>query len=128
MYDFGYLDFLFTLDIFKCMVQLINTRLTHSVCFAMSDPFQMPSVFEVFFWPFLMFIIFVVVIFTLLALIARYGKKAIGQTTLSAEVSQNQPVIEKEIIREIIKIRCPYCNGLYDEKLDKCPNCGARHP
>lgn len=83
----------------------------------------MSSVFEVFFWPFLMFIIFVVVIFTLLALVARYGKKSMGQTTMSREASQNQPVIEKEIIREIIKIRCPYCNGLYDEKLDKCPDC-----
>lgn len=35
---------------------------------------------------------------------------------------------EKEIIREkevIVKIRCPYCHKLYDETLDKCPNCGA---
>jgi len=35
---------------------------------------------------------------------------------------------EKEIIREkevIVKIRCPYCHKLYDEALDKCPNCGA---
>ena len=36
---------------------------------------------------------------------------------------------EKEIIREkevIIKIRCPYCQNLYDETLDKCPHCGAK--
>ena len=35
---------------------------------------------------------------------------------------------EKEIIREkeiIVKIRCPYCHKLYDETLDKCPNCGG---
>jgi len=37
-----------------------------------------------------------------------------------------QPVTrEKEIIREVIKIRCPYCNNLYDENQTKCPNCGA---
>lgn len=35
-------------------------------------------------------------------------------------------VKEREIIREIIKIRCPYCNNLYDEKYDKCPHCGGK--
>lgn len=36
---------------------------------------------------------------------------------------------EKEIIREkevIVKIRCPYCRGTYDETLDECPHCGAK--
>lgn len=40
-----------------------------------------------------------------------------------------QVIREKEIIREkevIIKIRCPYCRGTFDETLDACPNCGAR--
>ncbi len=35
----------------------------------------------------------------------------------------------KEIIREkevIVKVRCAYCNGLYDETLDACPSCGAK--
>jgi len=35
-------------------------------------------------------------------------------------------VKEREIIREIVKIRCPYCNNLYDEKYDNCPHCGGR--
>jgi hypothetical protein len=35
-------------------------------------------------------------------------------------------VKEREIIREIVKIRCPYCDNLYDEKYDKCPHCGGR--
>ena len=41
----------------------------------------------------------------------------------------NQPIREKEIIREkevIIKIRCSYCKNTYNEILDKCPHCGAR--
>ena len=43
--------------------------------------------------------------------------------------SENQPIVkEKEIIREIVKIRCPYCGNLYDEKLDKCPHCGGKKP
>jgi len=37
-----------------------------------------------------------------------------------------QVVREKEIIREVVKIRCSYCGTLYDQKLDKCPNCGAK--
>jgi RNA polymerase subunit RPABC4/transcription elongation factor Spt4 len=35
----------------------------------------------------------------------------------------------KEIMKEkevIVKIRCAYCNNLYNETLDKCPHCGAK--
>jgi hypothetical protein len=35
----------------------------------------------------------------------------------------------REIIREkevIVKIRCQYCNNVYDETLDKCPYCGGK--
>lgn len=40
--------------------------------------------------------------------------------------SENQsPVKEREITREVVKIRCPYCGNLYDETEDKCPNCGG---
>ena len=35
-------------------------------------------------------------------------------------------VKEREIIKEIIKIRCPYCNDLYDEKHDNCPHRGGK--
>ncbi len=30
-----------------------------------------------------------------------------------------------QIIREVIKIRCKYCDNIYDMNLGKCPNCGA---
>jgi len=40
---------------------------------------------------------------------------------------ETAPIVkEREIIREIVKIRCPYCNNLYDEKYDKCPHCGGK--
>ena len=45
--------------------------------------------------------------------------------------SEQQPigtVKEKEIIRMtkvIVKVKCPYCDGLYDETLDVCPRCGG---
>jgi len=42
--------------------------------------------------------------------------------------SEESPTVvkEREIIREIVKIRCQYCNNLYDEKYDKCPHCGGK--
>ncbi len=46
-----------------------------------------------------------------------------------AEISPKEgvPMVrEKEIVREIVKIRCPYCNNLYEEKYDKCPHCGGK--
>jgi hypothetical protein len=45
--------------------------------------------------------------------------------------SEQQPVgtiKEKEIIRMkevIVKVKCPYCQSLYDETLNKCPFCGG---
>jgi uncharacterized membrane protein len=49
-------------------------------------------------------------------------------TTLNQLTTQNEQVItQKEIIREVVKIRCPYCHGLYDETLDTCPHCGAKN-
>jgi len=32
---------------------------------------------------------------------------------------------EREIIREIVKVRCRHCGSLYEEKLNSCPQCGA---
>jgi rRNA maturation endonuclease Nob1 len=33
---------------------------------------------------------------------------------------------EREVItREIVKIRCRHCGTLFEEKLDRCPHCGA---
>ncbi|MFX1355426.1 MAG: hypothetical protein ACFFGP_15845 [Promethearchaeota archaeon] len=40
-----------------------------------------------------------------------------------------QNIEEKVITKEkevIVKIRCPYCRGLYEETLNSCSHCGAR--
>jgi len=39
-----------------------------------------------------------------------------------------QPILtkEREIIREVVKIRCSYCKTLYEEHLSSCPNCGGQ--
>jgi DNA-directed RNA polymerase subunit RPC12/RpoP len=49
-----------------------------------------------------------------------------GKSQDQAYTQPPPPVAEKEIIREIVKIRCPYCGNLYDEAQDKCPYCGAK--
>lgn len=82
-----------------------------------------PPFFETMFWTvFILSVVFIVfwwVIFVIRMIKTR------GRVQETA--SETQPVIrEKEIIREIVKIRCPYCGNLYDEKLDKCPHCGGK--
>jgi len=45
----------------------------------------------------------------------------------SPSVVGHHIIREKEIIREkqvIIKVRCRYCMGAYNEELDCCPHCG----
>lgn len=49
--------------------------------------------------------------------------------TPTVPVAAEKAVTEKEIVREkevIVKIRCPYCHGLYDELSNECPHCGAK--
>lgn len=46
------------------------------------------------------------------------------------EVARRTPVITpqrevKEIIKEIVKIKCPYCGMLVEHTLVRCPNCGG---
>jgi cell division protein FtsN len=51
-----------------------------------------------------------------------------GNRGVNSSSSQGQPEVrETEVIREIVKIKCPYCGQLYDQMEGKCPNCGARN-
>jgi len=77
-----------------------------------------------FFLFFVIFIIsFIMVILVWVANLLRIFRRPAG--TQSTEEGA-AVVKEREIIREIVKIRCPYCNNLYDEKYDKCPYCGGK--
>jgi hypothetical protein len=40
-------------------------------------------------------------------------------------VQQPQPTHVKEVIREIVKYPCPYCNSLIEVTSSRCPICGA---
>ena len=42
------------------------------------------------------------------------------------EEEKENSVKEREvIIKEIIKVKCPYCGALVDQGVNRCPNCGA---
>jgi DNA-directed RNA polymerase subunit RPC12/RpoP len=61
----------------------------------------------------------------------RFWKKTVlqgvSEKPLSLERERVPSVAERTIIiREIVKIRCPYCGGLYDEPKDRCPYCGGK--
>jgi hypothetical protein len=37
----------------------------------------------------------------------------------------NQVIKEKIIVKEVIKIKCPYCGTIYEHSHTRCPHCGA---
>ena len=76
-------------------------------------------------FPTLFFVVFVIVLI-IIFLSALTSFLRIFRRPRETESTEEAAVVkEKEIIREIVKIRCPYCNNLYDEKYDKCPHCGG---
>ena len=50
------------------------------------------------------------------------------QGTAYQQQQTNQPVMKETIIREreIVKVKCQYCQHLVDVTADVCPHCGAR--
>jgi len=75
------------------------------------------------FFTFLFIVVFIFIIAVWIANLARIFRRP-SETQSTQEGAA--VVKEREIIREIVKIRCPYCNNLYDEKYDKCPHCGGK--
>jgi flagellar basal body-associated protein FliL len=85
----------------------------------MFQPFE--SMFSMF-WIFFV-LVFVIIVASIVLTFWKMIKSGKIQDQTSSEA---QPIVkEKEIIREVVKIRCSYCGNLYDENLDKCPYCGG---
>jgi hypothetical protein len=84
-----------------------------------------PSVESMFSWFWVFFAI--VAIFVIISFILGF-RRMLKYGQVENHVFSESPTVvrEKEIIREVVKIRCSYCGSLYDENLDKCPNCGAK--
>jgi len=81
------------------------------------DPFGSFALFQVLF-----VIMFIAVIIVMIFRVLGMRGKEIEWTSTKSEV-----VKEREVIREIVKIRCRYCGQLYEEKLDRCPHCGGKN-
>jgi DNA-directed RNA polymerase subunit RPC12/RpoP len=81
------------------------------------------SMFSLFWVFFIIIAVLIVASFVLSFWRAMKSGKNIENQVLS---QHSPPVTEREIIREVIKIRCPYCGTLYDENVNSCPNCGAK--
>jgi hypothetical protein len=55
------------------------------------------------------------------------AKKTKKPTSETATPQNVQPIMikEREVIREIVKVRCRHCGNLYDERDNRCPHCGG---
>lgn len=55
--------------------------------------------------------------------------RALAKPPKESPVIQQPPtkeiIREKETVREVVKIHCRNCGVRFDEKIDRCPNCGA---
>ncbi len=47
------------------------------------------------------------------------------QVLQPSSVSVGQPIV-KEIVREVVKIPCRYCQTIFNQLETSCPNCGAK--
>jgi hypothetical protein len=51
--------------------------------------------------------------------------KPVKESPVPQQPSIKEIIREKETVREIVKIHCRNCDTRFDEKLDRCPHCGA---
>jgi len=51
----------------------------------------------------------------------------VEQKTIQQTATNQIPVKEVTIIKEIVKIPCHYCSQFFDITMDKCPECGAKN-
>ena len=49
-----------------------------------------------------------------------------SEIQVTAPTIQSQAAVQREVIRTIVMIPCKYCQGLMDQTLTVCPNCGAK--
>lgn len=78
------------------------------------------------------FLVFVVIIIVIVVALrsSRSAKAKPESEQKTTVIKLDAPTMtkEKEVIREreIVKVRCSYCQQLYNESDGRCPNCGGR--
>ena len=56
--------------------------------------------------------------------LARKAEEPVGVKSQPGQVTASPVIIrEREVIKEIVKIRCSHCGNLYDQHENKCPHC-----
>jgi len=81
------------------------------------DPFGSFALFQVLF---VIMFIGVIIVMIVRVLATRRGE-------FEGSSTKSEVVKEREVIREIVKVRCRYCGRLYEERLDSCPHCGGKN-
>jgi hypothetical protein len=71
------------------------------------------------------------VVWTIKGVVAVDGRPDINTNcseiqVLAPSASTLGPQVVKEVVREIVKIPCRYCQTLFDQLDTSCPNCGAK--
>ncbi len=76
---------------------------------------------------FLVMGIVLVIVIALLVVRAFRSRRDIPQSR--QPLGTQQRVVGEEMAKKeiIVKVRCSYCGNQFDESLDKCPYCGAKH-
>ena len=71
--------------------------------------------------------IVLIIIIALLVVRAFRSRRDMPQSRQPLDTQQQ--VVGKEMAKKevIVKVRCSYCGNQFDETLDKCPYCGAKH-
>jgi hypothetical protein len=72
------------------------------------------------------------VVWTIKGIVAVDGRPDVTTHSCEFQVVQapqavaGQQVVVKEVVHEIVKIPCRYCQTLFDQLETSCPNCGAK--
>ena len=77
-------------------------------------------------FPFMFSLVFALVFVFIIVTIVINFYRLLKRPTRTPSEESSTVVKEREIIKEIVKIRCSYLGNLYDEKYDKCPHCGGK--
>jgi hypothetical protein len=77
-------------------------------------------------FPFLFSFVFILVFAFIIVSVIINFIRVLRRPPQSQSEEPSGIVRERTIIKEIVKIRCQYCNNLYEEKYDKCPYCGGK--
>jgi flagellar biosynthesis/type III secretory pathway M-ring protein FliF/YscJ len=78
---------------------------------------------------FIFLVIGIILVFFIVSLVVRALRSKRNMLQSQQPPDTQQQLTREEIVKKevIVKVRCSYCGNQFDEILDKCPYCGAKH-